>query len=201
MASAWGLRDRVFAVFAALVLVGGGVAMEAKVEAAREFRVGGGEGWHEPAELNSSLYSDWATRNRFHVGDSLNFEYKNDSVLVVDKWSYYHCNTSNPVAAFNNGNSTFTLDKPGFFYFISGATNHCKNGQRLIVDVMSPHRISTPPSIANPPQAGAGGLSPYASPLSSASSGAATGTSSVAVAAFMSPLAMASFAAMMRFYY
>ncbi|XP_010064864.2 early nodulin-like protein 1 [Eucalyptus grandis] len=202
MAPVRGLCKWVVAVFAALVLVGG-VSMEAKVEAAREFRVGGAEGWHDPAELNSSLYSDWATRNRFRVGDSLNFEYKNDSVLVVDKWSYYHCNTSNPIAAFNNGNSTFTLDQPGFFYFISGTTNHCKNGQRLIVDVMSPHRIprSTPPSIANPPQAGVGGLSPYASPLSSASSGAAMGTSSVAVAAFMSPLAMASFAAMMHFYY
>ncbi|KAI6690075.1 hypothetical protein NL676_026903 [Syzygium grande] len=202
MAFAWGLCNWVVAVFAALVLVGG-ASMKAKVEAARVFRVGGGEGWHEPTELNSSLYSDWAKRNRFRVGDSLNFEYKNDSVLVVDKWSYYHCNTSNPITAFNNGNSTFTLDKPGFFYFISGATNHCKNGQRLIVDVMSPHRSPryTPPSIANPPQAGMGGLSPYASPLSSASSGAAKGTSSVAVAVLMSPLAVASFAAMVHFYY
>ncbi|KAI3416934.1 Phytocyanin domain-containing protein [Psidium guajava] len=177
--------------------------MKAKVEVAREFRVGDAEGWHEPAELNSSLYSDWATRNRFHVGDSLNFEYKNDSVLVVDKWSFYHCKTSDPITAFDNGNSTFTLDKPGFFYFISGTTDHCKNGQRLIVDVMSPHRIphSTPPSIANPPETSMGGLSPYASPLSSASSGAARGTSPAAVAVLMIPLAMASFAAGMRFYH
>lgn len=70
MAFAWGLCNWVVAVFAALVLVGG-ASMKAKVEAARVFRVGGGEGWHEPTELNSSLYSDWAKRNRFRVGDSL----------------------------------------------------------------------------------------------------------------------------------
>lgn len=80
------------------------------------------------------------------------FEYKNDSVLVVDKYEYYHCNTSKPIAAFNNGKSVVKLDRPGSFYFISGVPDHCKNGQRLLIEVMSLHPISpSPPSIAFPP--------------------------------------------------
>jgi hypothetical protein len=85
------------------------------------------------------------------------FEYMNDSVLVVDKYDYYHCNTSEPITAFNDGKNTVVkLDRPGPFYFISGAPDHCKNGQRLLVDVMSPHGphpiAPSPPSTAFPPE-------------------------------------------------
>ncbi|KAH7859487.1 hypothetical protein Vadar_001760 [Vaccinium darrowii] len=63
--------------------------------------------------------------------------YRNDSVLVVDKFGHYHCNTSNPTYTFNHGNTTVNLDKPGPIYFISGDPNHCKNGQRLVIEVSS----------------------------------------------------------------
>lgn len=43
----------------------------ATVEGVKEFKVGGNEGWHEPAENNTSMYDNWATRMRFYVGDSL----------------------------------------------------------------------------------------------------------------------------------
>lgn len=92
-------------------------------------------------------------------GSCTAFEYKNDSVLVVDKYDYYHCNTSKPIAALNNGTSVVKLDRPGPFYFISGNPDHCKNGQRLLVDVMSPHKIS-PPTIAFPPEPDEAAASP-----------------------------------------
>ncbi|XP_059644571.1 early nodulin-like protein 7 [Cornus florida] len=144
-------------------------SMNAPVGASEEFKVGDVDGWRQPAANESSMYTQWAAKNRFHVGDSLRFEYKNDSVLVVDKWGYYHCNTSNPISAFNDGNNSIVnLHNPGPMYFISGDPDHCKNGQRLLVDVMTLHPIShTPPSIASPPQPFPA-TSPSPSPLSSA---------------------------------
>ncbi|CAL1378228.1 unnamed protein product [Linum trigynum] len=126
-------------------------------EAARVFKVGDDFGWQEPTSNNSQLYAQWATTNRFQVGDSLLFEYKNDSVAEVDKWGYYHCNTSTATAVFDNGRSSFKLEQPGPFYFISGNFNHCNNGQLLVVEVMSmyhhehPHHPSLPPQPAFPP--------------------------------------------------
>ncbi|XP_061367551.1 early nodulin-like protein 7 [Gastrolobium bilobum] len=126
---------------------------DTSVEGAREFRVGDHLGWHEPDSNNTAFYTQWAARNRFQVGDSLVFEYQNDSVLVVEKWDYFHCDSSDPIIAFDNGNSTLTLERSGFFYFVSGDDDHCQNGQKLIVEVMSPHPIySSPPSISIPPE-------------------------------------------------
>lgn len=93
------------------------------------------------------------------------FEYNNDSVLVVDKYDYYHCNTTDPITAFSDGNrAVVKLDRPGPFYFISGAPDHCNNGQRLLVDVMSPHQrhpiAPSPPSVAFPPETDKQGPSP-----------------------------------------
>ncbi|OVA08548.1 Peptidase M41 [Macleaya cordata] len=66
------------------------------------------------------------------------FEYnKEDSVLVVDKKGYYHCNTTNPISAFNDGKTVIKLEKPGPIYIISGSTDHCKNGQKVIIKVMA----------------------------------------------------------------
>ncbi|KAL6134500.1 hypothetical protein ACLB2K_066731 [Fragaria x ananassa] len=134
---------------------------------ATEFQVGDDFGWQQPGSNNSAVYSDWATKNRFHVGDSLSFKYKNDSVLEVDKWGYYHCDTRNPIIAFDNGKSIMKLDRSGPFYFISGVPDHCKNGQRLVVEVMEPHPISqSPQSSADSPEAPSAADSPAASSTS-----------------------------------
>lgn len=97
------------------------------------------------------------------------FVYKNDSVLRVEKWDYFHCGSNNPINTFDDGNSTVILDSPGVFYFISGIEDHCHNGQKLIVEVMSPHSIpNSPPPVSIPPQ-GSSALAPYSSSHSSAS--------------------------------
>ncbi|URD94994.1 Plastocyanin-like domain [Musa troglodytarum] len=103
---------------------------------AYEFRVGGPRGWTKPTGDELGNYNHWATKNRFHVGDSLYFKYENDSVLVVDKNAYKECNTTDPQLKFVDGNTTFRFDRHGYFYFISGKPGHCEAGERLIVRVM-----------------------------------------------------------------
>lgn len=96
---------------------------------------------------------------------SVAFEYsKNDSVMVVEKWDYYHCDTTNPITTYDNGKSVVQLDRPGLFYFISGAPDHCKKGQRLVVDVMSPHPHDPHP---DHPYAPHSAMSPSPAPTSS----------------------------------
>ncbi|CAA0837279.1 early nodulin-like protein 7 [Striga hermonthica] len=103
---------------------------------AEEFAVGGEDGWRQPAANEAEIYVRWAAALRFRVGDSLRFRYKNDTVVAVDKWGYYHCNSSHAAAVFKNGNTVIDLKQPGTVYFISADPNHCKNGQRVMVDVM-----------------------------------------------------------------
>ncbi|KAG1327425.1 early nodulin-like protein 1 [Cocos nucifera] len=121
----------------------------------REFRVGGPRGWTLPTGNESETFNHWATRNRFHVGDSLYFKYENDSVLVVDHGDYNDCNTSKPLFKFNDGNTTFRFDRYGFFYFISGEPGSCEAGERMIIRVMvHPEVISPGPGLAPSPQPG-----------------------------------------------
>ncbi|KAG8379988.1 hypothetical protein BUALT_Bualt07G0146900 [Buddleja alternifolia] len=130
------------------------------VMAAEEFKVGGNEGWRQPAANETEMYNRWAERRRFHIGDSLRFEYKNDTVLVVDKWGYYHCDSSHPISVFKDENTVIKLDRPGPIYFVSGEPDHCKNGQRLMVEVITLHPISkSPPSLAPSPSSSAGSFS------------------------------------------
>ncbi|KAK3027088.1 hypothetical protein RJ639_040920 [Escallonia herrerae] len=163
------------------------------VTASEEFKVGDAEGWRQPGLNHTEMYNHWAARRRFHVGDSLRFEYKNDSVLVVNKWGYYHCNTSSPIFVFNDGNTVVNLDRPGPSYFISGDPDHCRDGQRLLVEVMNLHPpvSHTPPSIATPPQPYLPS-SPAPSPLGSGS--AAPSVSLKVISVLLAPLIVATIA-------
>ncbi|XP_074567063.1 early nodulin-like protein 5 [Curcuma longa] len=132
-----------------------------------EFHVGGPRGWVVPAAVDDpEYYNRWAMRERFHVGDSLYFKYKNDSVAVVDREAYGECSAADPLVLFDNGNTTFRFDRYGFFYFISGASGHCEAGQRLIVRVM-----------VHPATSGASG-SPAPAPVTGGSSNSGTGSGS-----------------------
>ncbi|XVF70903.1 hypothetical protein PTKIN_Ptkin11bG0199800 [Pterospermum kingtungense] len=117
-----------------------------------QFKVGGDKGWTKPTGNESETYNEWATRNRFHVGDSLYFKYKNDSVLVVNHTSYTKCSVSNPIFKFKDGDTVFQFDRYGFFYFISGKRGHCKAGQKLIVRVMVHPAIFSSPQPAPSPK-------------------------------------------------
>ncbi|VFQ88016.1 unnamed protein product [Cuscuta campestris] len=118
--------------------------------AGHTFSVGGSGGWSlQPCDgLNR-----WAQGLRFHVNDTLVFKYKEgeDSVLLVEKWDYYHCVKTRPIQTLittspGNSSTLFTLTRSGQFYFISGHADNCAKGQRLSVVVMSPdHHYPNPP--------------------------------------------------------
>ncbi|XP_020595399.1 mavicyanin-like [Phalaenopsis equestris] len=124
------------------------------VKAQKQYKVGGDEGWRVPDNSNPDFYTAWASKLRFQVGDTIVFEYKNDSVIRVEKRGYYHCNESSNGALYKDGSTVFVLDKPGLLYFVSSNIEHCKMGQRLMVDVMASH---------GPPFSGAPGPSPHSS--------------------------------------
>ncbi|XP_028761648.1 early nodulin-like protein 2 [Neltuma alba] len=119
----------------------------ASLSQAREFYVGGKDGW---VTKPSEDYHHWAQRMRFQVNDTLRFKYQkgSDSVLVVKKEDYDSCNTKNPLQKMEDGDSSFILNRSGPFYFISGKSEHCQKGQKLIVVVMAargkPHHQSPP---------------------------------------------------------
>uniref|UniRef100_A0A0E0LAI5 Phytocyanin domain-containing protein n=1 Tax=Oryza punctata TaxID=4537 RepID=A0A0E0LAI5_ORYPU len=108
----------------------------------RVFVVGGvgPRGWSQP-KGSDETYNHWASRNRFHIGDFLDFKYaQNDSVLVVSRDDYKLCNADKPEKRFDDGADVrFRLDRNGNFYFISGAPGHCRAGQRMTVRVMADH--------------------------------------------------------------
>uniref|UniRef100_A0A0E0E0P6 Phytocyanin domain-containing protein n=1 Tax=Oryza meridionalis TaxID=40149 RepID=A0A0E0E0P6_9ORYZ len=126
-------------IAAACVVLSGGASA---APPGRVFVVGGDgpRGWSQPTGTDET-YNHWASRNRFHIGDFLDFKYaKNDSVVVVSRADYKLCSADKPVQRFDDGADVrFRLDRNGNFYFISGAPGHCKAGQRMTVRVMADH--------------------------------------------------------------
>ncbi|XP_057519009.1 early nodulin-like protein 7 [Amaranthus tricolor] len=126
-----------------------------EVKGFKTFVVGGRINWTVPQGNHTTFYDEWAASKRFHVGDSLHFIYQNDSVLQVDKYGYYHCDITKSTATFTDGDTHLKLEHPDLTYFISGYVDHCINGQRLAVDVMSPHSplVGVPPESPGPSKA------------------------------------------------
>ncbi|KAI3964656.1 hypothetical protein MKX01_020473 [Papaver californicum] len=122
--------------------------LSSSTEASNNILVGGKNGWVTNPPEN---YTSWASRNRFNVGDTLIFKYNKgqDSVLVVSKEDYDTCNTDNPQRSMNDGESKFTFDRSGPFYFVSGNQGSCQKGQKLYLVVITP-KISSPPTPSPP---------------------------------------------------
>ncbi|KAF3335397.1 early nodulin-like protein 1 [Carex littledalei] len=129
---------------------------------ANHIEVGGENGWAVPPEKNDDMYNHWASLNRFQVGDTIYFKYKNDSVMVVSEEAYNNCNCTHPIFFSNNGNTRYELDHSGLFYFISGEEDHCDLGQKVIIKVLgppddisptgsSPDKAEIPPPPLSPP--------------------------------------------------
>ncbi|KAM7278522.1 hypothetical protein ACFE04_005656 [Oxalis oulophora] len=111
-----------------------------------EYEVGGANGWILPKK-DGQFFNEWASAHRFKVNDTVRFTYKKDSVIVVPTEEEYNkCRSSHPVFFSNNGDSVFTFDRPGLFYFISGVSGHCERGQKMIIKVLE---IETPPAPAD----------------------------------------------------
>ncbi|XP_031375011.1 mavicyanin [Punica granatum] len=121
------------------------IFLQALFVASTEFEVGGDDGWAIPKSKNvEDMYNQWASKNRFKVNDTINFKYEKDSLMEVNEDEYKKCKSSQPLFFANNGNTNFTLDRPGLFYFISGVSGHCQRGQKMIIKVIEPQ--SPPPA-------------------------------------------------------
>ncbi|KAJ8442149.1 hypothetical protein Cgig2_015490 [Carnegiea gigantea] len=114
-----------------------------------EFEVGDGKGWEVPPSKDPHLYNEWAQKNRFVVNDTLHFSYKKDSVMVVTDTEYNKCESPRPLFFDKDGDTTFLLDRPGLFYFMSGVSGHCERGQKMIVKVLD---VESPPAHGGPSQ-------------------------------------------------
>ncbi|PKA59266.1 Early nodulin-like protein 1 [Apostasia shenzhenica] len=119
-----------------------------------DFVVGGSDGWTIPSSNDTDFYNHWAAKNRFKVGDTVSFKYKKDSVMVVSEEEYDKCHSAHPVFFSNNGKTEVRLDRPGLFYFMSGADGHCERGQKMIIKVMGDGTGSAPGG--SPPAGGHG---------------------------------------------
>uniref|UniRef100_A0A0E0LER3 Phytocyanin domain-containing protein n=1 Tax=Oryza punctata TaxID=4537 RepID=A0A0E0LER3_ORYPU len=162
---------------------------------AMQFRVGGGRGWSVP-DANAEPYNSWAGRMRFQIGDQLLFVYPKemDAVVVVDQGAYDACNTSSSSVAggggrFDDGNTVFTFDRSGPFFFISGNEANCRAGEKLIVVVMADRsgRHAPPPAAVPPPVAPVPMPSPASSPPSPAPAAATPSMAPSPVAMTPSP--------------
>jgi hypothetical protein len=115
------------------------------------------------------------------------FRYANDSVLLVERPAFDACNTTAPLATFNDGATTFPLDRPGFFCFISGEPGHCEQGQKLVVRVMvhlaAPGPASAPGAPGQPGHVGGRPRPPGLPGATSDATTAAAAAAGVAVAA------------------
>lgn len=66
------------------------------------------------------------------------YDGEKDSVLQVSREDYTNCNISSPIKKYNDGDTKVKLDRPGPFYFVSGAKGHCEEGQKVVVVVITP---------------------------------------------------------------
>ncbi|CAM8988555.1 unnamed protein product [Rhodiola kirilowii] len=104
---------------------------------ALEIQVGGIDGWIVPPENNTNYYNNWASQNRFRLDDTINFNYKKDSVMEVRERDYKTCESTQPLYFSNNGNTVYKLRNKRAYYFISGVAGHCERGQKVIIKVLA----------------------------------------------------------------
>ncbi|KAL6655383.1 hypothetical protein ACP70R_006209 [Stipagrostis hirtigluma subsp. patula] len=127
------------------------------------YHVGDDRGWAVPSQSGNDTAVTYvlrpvghgaAVRRRRHV----DFKHTNDdSVLLVRRGGYERCGTASPAArrladgaGAGGTRLRFTLDRPGIFYFISGAPGHCAAGQRMAVRVAAISSSSSAMAAAAP---------------------------------------------------
>ncbi|CAN6277633.1 unnamed protein product [Urochloa humidicola] len=149
-------------------------AILAAAAGATQYKVGGDNGWAVP-DSGAEPFNTWAEKTRFQIGDDLLFVYPKDkdSVLLVEPADYNTCNTSSYDKQFADGSTSFTLDRAGDFFFISGVEANCRAGEKLIVMVTggpaAAPQGSPSPTPAAPAPSSSGGGGGKAPPSSSSS--------------------------------
>ncbi|XP_055814635.1 mavicyanin-like [Solanum dulcamara] len=121
------------------------------------YQVGDSAGW----TFNYN-YNEWAFFKQFQVGDTLVFNYDPQlhNVRQVDINDYNSCTEINPIASFNSGSDSITLDTPGVdYFFLCGIPGHCASGLKFHIKISAtPTSIPvTPP----PPRTSTNTNNPY----------------------------------------
>ncbi|PUZ74183.1 hypothetical protein GQ55_1G044900 [Panicum hallii var. hallii] len=134
---------------------------------ATQYKVGGDNGWAVP-DAGAEPFNTWAEKTSFQIGDTLLFVYPKDkdSVLLVEPADYNACNTSSYDKQFDDGSTTFTLDRAGAFFFISGVEDNCRANEKLIVMVAgagAPGGSPSPTPSAPAPSSGSDAKAPPSS--------------------------------------
>ncbi|XP_015075848.1 stellacyanin-like [Solanum pennellii] len=123
---------------------------------ATNYIVGDNSGWDISTDLDT-----WLLGKKFKIGDVLVFQYSSlHSVSEVTKENFMGCNTSNVLDSSKNGNTTFTLTKPGDRYFVCGNRLHCLGGMKLHVNVENADGAAAGSPAAAPSPEGRASFSP-----------------------------------------
>ncbi|KAI3911815.1 hypothetical protein MKX01_038257 [Papaver californicum] len=136
--------------------------------------VGDSLGWIIPP--STSVYSTWASKQTFKVGDSLVFNFVSGmhTAAEVSKADYDSCNSAaTPIGSLlASSPATIRLATAGNHYYICTVGGHCSAGQKLSITVASGSAAATPPVAAPTPVASptpATTPTPVASPIPSPS--------------------------------
>jgi hypothetical protein len=87
-----------------------------------------------------------------------------DSVLLVEPGDYNACDTSSYDKKFQDGSTSFALDRSGAFFFISGVDANCRANEKLIVMVAATAPAPDKGSPAPPSKGDAGAQAPPNAP-------------------------------------
>ncbi|XP_021741365.1 cucumber peeling cupredoxin-like [Chenopodium quinoa] len=158
------MSNVLFIVAVAIIMVSNGVVAETHI-------VGDKSGWTVPSP--ATLYSTWAAKQDFAIGDILDFQFSAPhNVAEVSKEGYEACDPGN-AEVFAIGPKEITLNTTGPHYFVCTFASHCVGGQKLVVTVGStsdssdaspgPTTTASPspaPSVAPPPPSDVGSSPP-----------------------------------------
>ncbi|KAI9125781.1 hypothetical protein K1719_003199 [Acacia pycnantha] len=111
------------------------------------YTVGDKTGWTVPSN-GAAFYTTWTSGKTFKVGDIVVFNFQKNAhdVAEVTKANYDSCNTSSPLALYNNPPVRVTLNKSGEHYYLCAVPGHCAGGQKLAINVTGASSPATSPS-------------------------------------------------------
>uniref|UniRef100_A0A2N9H0B5 Phytocyanin domain-containing protein n=1 Tax=Fagus sylvatica TaxID=28930 RepID=A0A2N9H0B5_FAGSY len=109
------------------------------------YEVGDSRGWINDSSVD---YKSWASTKEFHVGDIIRFVYNplENNVMSVTFKSFKSCNSTEPEFVRISGNDSFTITKPGHYYYICGVPGHCEIGQKVDIRVAKSSKLAPTPS-------------------------------------------------------
>ncbi|XP_045817064.1 umecyanin-like [Trifolium pratense] len=115
--------------------------------------VGGSPGWFSTPPGGAKFYSDWASNATFKVNDVLVFHFATGAhtVAEISKADFDNCNVNQNTQAITTSPARVTLNKTGDFYFTCTIQDHCNNGQKLSVKVVSASSSPAPAQGPSPP--------------------------------------------------